>query len=109
MKNNTESKPTKNSKWSWLGFFFGYLYYAGYEKLKFAIIMVILFSIPTIGDFFAIFIAVYCGMNAKKDLPIKQIPFNWDNVVIVIFTGVVFGVCFRIWLPTFLGINIDSF
>lgn len=106
MQNDLENQTitTRTKGWSWMGFFFAYLYYAGYGKLKFAIILIVIFSIPSIGDFLAIFIAVYCGINAKKDLLVKQIPFNWDNVIIVIFAGLIFGICFRVWLPA-LGVR----
>jgi len=62
--------------WSWLGFFFGPYYYAGYGLFKKGLILGFISIIPIIGY---IAIPIYCGINAKKELPTGERPFDWKS------------------------------
>jgi len=66
--------------WSWLGFLFAPSYYAGYGDLTKGFIFAIISGFPL----FAIFICIYGGLRAKKELPIGEVKFKWLNVLIVI-------------------------
>jgi hypothetical protein len=84
MQNGVENQST-NSGWSWMGFLFNIYYYAGYGKLKKAIIMslLMLLIIPMF------IIPFYCGFKAKSELPIKQVPFSWGKVGILVLVYLV--------------------
>lgn len=84
MEQNLQGQNPQKSGWSWMGFLFGIFYYAGYGKLKKAIIMGLPIAIPIIGIIVSLVIAIYCGINARRDLPIKKVPFGWSNVGIVL-------------------------
>lgn len=93
----------KNVKkgWSWLGFLFMPYYYAGYGELTKGIIaaivagfmggiqpdtnIIIIIILLLIG----LAIAIYGGMNAKKELPIKEQKFSWKNVIIAVVVYIV--------------------
>ena len=85
MQNGVENQST-NGGWSWMGFLFSAYYYAGYGKLQKGIVMMLLMCliIP------AFIIPFYCGFKAKSELPIKQVPFNWGKVGILVL--VVFAI-----------------
>ncbi|MGP1486080.1 MAG: hypothetical protein ACTTJC_08390 [Campylobacter sp.] len=89
MQNSVENKSI-NSGWSWMGFLFSVYYYAGYRKLKKAIIMSLLMCliIP------AFIIPFYCGFKAKSELPIKQVPFSWGKVGILVLVAFVIQIVF---------------
>ncbi|MGE4399930.1 MAG: hypothetical protein AB7D29_10460 [Campylobacterales bacterium] len=72
-----EENSTKQQSWSWLGLFFGPYYYAGYGKFKKAILLGFLNIIPIVGY---IGVPIYCGLNAKKELPIGERQFSWSSV-----------------------------
>jgi len=90
----------KEKSWSWLGFLFMPYYYAGYGDLKkglwvsvlvgvfgeiFSELMLFdnLLFLISLGIFFLVGfgIAMYGGMYAKEDLPIKEQKFSWLNVL----------------------------
>lgn len=75
-----------------MGFLFNIYYYAGYGKLKKAIIMslLMLLVIPMF------IIPFYCGFKAKSELPIKQVPFSWGKVGIVVVVYIVVQIVFQI-------------
>ena len=105
MEATTENKTA----WSWMGFIFSTAYYAGYGKMKkaFALfgIMVVgvnilpilslaVLNMPVIvGQIITwatiIGISVYTGLNARKDLPIKEIPFSWKDFILYVLAVVV--------------------
>ena len=91
MQNGVENQST-NSGWSWMGFLFNIYYYAGYGKLKKAIIMslLMLLIIPMF------IIPFYCGFKAKSELPRKQVPFSWGKVGIVVVVYMVVQIVFQI-------------
>lgn len=62
--------------WSWLGFFFGPYYYAGYGMFKKGLILGFLSSIPLIGT---LGVPIYCGIKAKKELLVGETPFDWKS------------------------------
>ncbi|MDX9756656.1 MAG: hypothetical protein A2329_01175 [Sulfurimonas sp. RIFOXYB2_FULL_37_5] len=64
--------------WSWLGFLFAPFYYAGYGDMKKGLIFALISGFPL----FAIFICIYGGLKAKKELPIGEVDFKWSNAVI---------------------------
>lgn len=72
-----EENNAKQQSWSWLGLFFGPYYYAGYGKFKKAVLLGFLNIIPIVGY---IGIPIYCGLKAKKELPIGEKQFNWSSV-----------------------------
>lgn len=75
--------------WSWLGFFFGPYYYAGYGMFKKGIILGFLSIIPIIG----FGIPIYCGIKAKKELPVGEKPFDWKSSfgLFGVFAAIVFA------------------
>lgn len=83
--NETESSTTvdKNDNstqqktgFSWMAFFFGGYYYAGYGNLKKAMIFIaISILIPMSG----LIVNIYAGFKARQDLPIGQQEFNWKQ------------------------------
>ena len=91
MQNGVENQST-NGGWSWMGFLFSAYYYAGYGKLQKGIVMMLLMCliIP------AFIIPFYCGFKAKSELPIKQVPFNWGKVGIVVVVYMVVQIVFQI-------------
>ncbi|WP_169752679.1 hypothetical protein [Campylobacter mucosalis] len=90
MEQNSQGQNPQKSGWSWIGFLFPAYYYAGYGKLKKGIIMAIIVSIPVINLVTALVVGIYGGINAKRELPIKEVPFNWGNVGIVLLVITVF-------------------
>ncbi len=76
----------KEEGWSWMGFFFAPYYYAGYGKLKAGIIMAVLLGImPLVG----IIVGFYGGWHAKRELPIKEVEFDWKNVGLTVLVVLV--------------------
>jgi len=72
--------------WSWLGFFFAPYYYAGYGNLQKGLILAVVSGLMPL---FAIFVGVYGGLKAKKELPIGNQEFNWKNVGIAVVVLVI--------------------
>ena len=72
--------------WSWLGFFFGCYYYAGYGNLTKSIILAIISGIMPL---FALLINIYVALKAKQELPIGEVEFNWKNVGIAVLVSVI--------------------
>lgn len=64
---------------SLMGLIFGAYYYVGYGKLKKGLILGAISSFPL----FAVFINIYLGFKAKKELPIGEVAFNWKNIFIL--------------------------
>lgn len=79
-----EQTEVKQS-WSWLGFFFAPYYYAGYGNLQKGLILAVISGLPLL----AIFIGVYGGLKAKKELPIGNKEFNWKNVGITVVVSII--------------------
>ena len=111
MENNEEIKG-----WSWLGFLFMPYYYAGYGELKKGIVLsiiaglmagvqtessVVILIIILVG----LSIAVYGGLNGRKELPIKKQKFSWKNVMIAIG---VYIVAMVISTMLFLSVKLDT-
>jgi len=86
----------EKKRWSWLGFLFAQHYYAGYGELKKGIFYAILGGFPL----FAIIIAIMCGMNAKKDLPIGKQDFKWVNVALTVVITIVSSVLLKILIQS---------
>lgn len=84
-KSNELQNLTFWNECSLYGFLFGSLYYAGYGKMQKAIVMLILSFIP-LGIFA---VAIYCGKNAKYELPIGLEEFKWGNVFIIIILSMI--------------------
>ena len=99
MEETTENK----SAWSWMGFIFSTAYYAGYGKMKkafliYGIMLIGIVVLPVVIKVMGmpeivgtivywgsiIGVSVYTGLNARKDLPIKEVPFSWKDVIIFI-------------------------
>ena len=77
----SENQIEEKKGWSWLGFFFAPLYYAGYGNIKKGVIYAIIGAFPLFG----LIIAIIAGKNARKELPIGKQKFKWVNVVLIIF------------------------
>lgn len=84
------SEVTKKGGWSWMGFLFSSAYFSGYGKLQKGLIMAVASGILPI---FGIIVAIYGGLKAKKELPIKEIPFSWSKAigtyVVVVVVGII--------------------
>ena len=103
---NTETAVAK-SEWNWWAFFFNAAYYAGYGQMKKAFIflavsvllgtvlstvLAVVTGVAALSNLslvVMIAIMVYAAKNANTDLPVKQVEFNWKNVVIYIVAGIV--------------------
>jgi hypothetical protein len=77
---------------SWMALLFAPYYYSGYGKLKKGLIMAVIGFIPLT----AIFVNIYGGFRAKKELPIGKQDFKWGPAIGVFFlhwiiTAVVFS------------------
>lgn len=72
--------------WSWMGFLFAPHYYAGYGQLKKGLVLAVISGIMPLV---AIAVGVYGGLKARKELPIKEIEFNWKNVAFTVITMIV--------------------
>lgn len=98
---NTQENTAVKKRWSWLGFFFMPYYYAGYGALQKGIITAAVMglfagiqderyiTLMVISLIVGLSIAIYGGLKAKEELPVKQQKFNWVNVLIAVF---VYGV-----------------
>ncbi|KZN68227.1 hypothetical protein N473_07320 [Pseudoalteromonas luteoviolacea CPMOR-1] len=81
MDDNRQPEPpfegeqtTNKSKFNWVAFFGSGPYYCGYGNIKKgAAIAAATGLIPAIG----MFLAIYTGFKANKELPVKQVPFRW--------------------------------
>jgi len=82
-----ETNIEKKQGFSLMGLLFGAYYYVGYEKMKKGLILGSLSSFPLFG----LFINIYLGFKAKKELPIGEIKFNWKNVAILFVVQIVLG------------------
>jgi len=85
--------------WSLKGLLFAQHYYAGYGELKKAIVYSLLGGFPLFG----IIIAILCGKNAKKDLPIGKQKFKWINVVITITITIVSSIAWQVLVQMIKG------
>ena len=72
--------------WSWMGFLFAPYYYAGYGKLEKGLVLAVISGILPL---LALAVAVYGGLNAKKELPIKEQEFNWKKMSISLVVAIV--------------------
>jgi len=110
----TEEMETQEKKgWSWLGFLFTPYYYMGYNDLKKGIIFAVIAGIAggfgslaqppqILGTGLAILIllliglpfAIYGGLNARKDLPIKKQKFSWGKAFLALIIMQVISVIF---------------
>lgn len=92
MENNKEIQG-----WSWLGFLFMPYYYAGYGALKKGLVVAVVTGalgeftselmqeqtsmlVLVIATLLGFSIAIYGGIQAKKELPVKKQKFSWLNV-----------------------------
>ena len=82
-----DNKPAKKG-WSWLGFFFGPYYYAGYGKFGTGLVMGLMSLVPFMG----IVIAIFAGFKSKRDLPIGKQNFKWLNVAILFAIVLAFAI-----------------
>ncbi len=71
----TQVKEKKG--FSWMGLLFGGAYYAGYGKLGKGIVMSLLAAIPLT----AIFVQIYAGLKARKELPVGELKFDWGKAI----------------------------
>ena len=78
-------KSLEKKGFSWLGFLFPANYYAGYGKLGTGMLFAVIGFIPLT----LILVGVYAGFKAKKELPIKQIKFNWPKALLVFVLQIV--------------------
>lgn len=62
---------------SWLGFLFAPYYYGGYGKFKKGLVLSIIGFMPLTY----IFIMIYGGIKAKKELPIGKQDFKWGAAI----------------------------
>lgn len=69
--------------WSWIGFLFAPHYYAGYGQLKKGLLLAVISGIMPLT---AITVGIYGGLKARKELPIKEVEFNWKNVAFTVIT-----------------------
>ena len=86
----SENQVEEKKGWSWLGFFFAPNYYAGYGKFKKGVILSLIQIIPPIG----LFVNIYAGIKAKKELPIGKQSFNWKlaigvSLIQIILIGII--------------------
>lgn len=72
--------------WSWMGFLFAPHYYAGYGQLKKGLLLAVISGIMPL---IAIAVGIYGGLKARKELPIKEVAFNWKNVAFTSITLIV--------------------
>ena len=70
----------KKTGFNWLGFLFAPYYFAGYGKLGKGILMAILGLMPLT----LLFVDVYGGFKANKELPVKQVNFSWGKAIAVL-------------------------
>lgn len=89
--------------WSWLGFLFMPYYYAGYGALQKGIIFAILAGFMAGIDpelmsnvivliillVIGLGIAIYGGVNAKKELPVGKQKFSWKNVILALVVYII--------------------
>lgn len=81
------SEVSKKGGWSWMGFLFNSAYFSGYGKLQKGLIMA---GIGGLLPIFGIIVAIYGGMKAKKELPIKEVEFSWAEAIgTVVFSAIV--------------------
>jgi len=80
-----ENQVKEKKGWSWLGFFFTSIYYAGYGKVGKGIILAIIGLIPLVP----LIVGIYGGVKAKSELPIKNQNFNWIYGIILIVLNIV--------------------
>lgn len=69
--------------WNWIGFLFAPHYYAGYGQLKKGLLLAVISGIMPL---IAIAVGIYGGLKARKELPIKEVEFNWKNVAFTVIT-----------------------
>ncbi len=74
---NAELVESRLKSFSWLGFFFAPYYYAGYGKAVKGIIMAVIGFIPLTS----LIVAIYGGLQAKKELPVREQEFNWLHAI----------------------------
>jgi len=81
----SENQVKEKKGWSWLGFFFTSIYYAGYGKVGKGIILAIIGLIP-LG---LLIVGIYGGLKAKSELPIEEQNFNWMYGLILIVLNII--------------------
>lgn len=69
-----------------MGFLFAPHYYAGYGQLKKGLVLAVISGIMPLV---AIAVGIYGGLKARKELPIKEVAFNWKNVAFTSITLIV--------------------
>lgn len=95
MEENIEEKKG----WSWLGFLFAPSYYSGYGDMKKGLIFALISGFPL----FALFVGIYGGLKAKKELPIGEIDFKWANVAIAVVVTIITSVILQTVIASFQG------
>jgi hypothetical protein len=97
-QDQVEFVPQEKPKgFSWMGFLFGPHYYAGYGDIKKGIIFAILSgTLPLI----AIFVHIFTGVKANKELPVKQVLFKWPNAALSFLTYLIVSSLFVALLST---------
>ena len=112
---HTQENTTVEKGWSWLGFFFMPYYYAGYGAMKKGVIAAAVMgffagiqdethmTLMVISLVVGLSIAIYGGLKAKEELPVKQQKFNWVNVLIAVFVYGVAVVIGSLFLTTLGG------
>lgn len=88
--------------WSWIGFLFAPHYYAGYGQLKKGLLLAVISGIMPLV---AVAVGIYGGLKARKELPIKEVAFNWKNVA---FTSITLIVVSLISLTVISGMKGNS-
>ena len=109
-------RDANNKKgWSWLGFLFMPYYYAGYGALTKGIIAAaVLGLVAGIQDVnhmallalslvIGLSVAIYGGLKAREELPIKAQKFNWLNVILAMFIYAIGVVISSMFLTTLGG------
>jgi len=82
------SEVSKKGGWSWMGFLFNSAYFSGYGKLQKGLIMA---GIGGLLPIFGIIVAIYAGVRAKKELPIKEVEFSWAKAIGTAVFGAIIG------------------
>ena len=95
-----ENQVEEKKGWIWLGFFFAPLYYAGYGNMGKGL------GFAAIGAFplFGLFIGIYGGLKAKKELPVGEVEFNWKNVGIALVVAIISGVAIQTLIASLQGL-----
>lgn len=71
---------SESKKFNVLALFFAPAYYAGYGKVGKGVVFAIIGFLPIT----AIAVNIYAAFRANRDLPVKQVPFNWLFATLVL-------------------------